>query len=98
MNAMYESIYHWGESQKRYHGYLLANEGTSKSWPGEWWSPVYPPWGLDSVSENMLREWLEENYPNRSWAIQEVIWVAEPSRWTESNGSTSSLGKGWDFS
>lgn len=95
--SRYNSTYGDGDVQKRYHGYVLANEGTENQWPGEFWSPVYPPWGTDSVSESMLRDWLEENYPNQSWAIQEVVWIAEPTKWTESNGSTTYLGSGWQL-
>lgn len=87
--SRYVSVNHDGDAITRYHGYVLANEGSENRWPGEWWQPVYPPWGRDSVTENMLVEWLKEQYPNQSWAIQEVVWVAEPVRFRESNGSTS---------
>lgn len=93
--SRYEAIIHESDIRKCYHAYVLENEGTKNEWPGEWWGEVFPPWGSSSVSENMLTEWLQKEYPNRSWAIEEVVWIAQPTKWRESNGSTSYLGAGY---
>ena len=95
--SRYISVTTEGDVKKRYHAYILVNEGTENPYPGEWWKPVSPPWGHDSVSENMLQKWLEEEYPNQSWAIQEVEWEALPTKWYESYGSTTYLGRGYQM-
>lgn len=91
----YDSIYTEGYPRKRYHAFILNNEGTTNQYPGEWWGEVFPQWGDSFLSERDAFEWLEKEFPGQSHAVQEVIWVAEPTKWAESNGRTIYLGKGW---
>lgn len=78
---MYDSIRKEGDFHTRYHAFTLANEGSDNDYPGEWWSEVYGWNGSDGfLSEHDAFKFLEENYPGRSYMVQQVHWVAETGR------------------
>jgi hypothetical protein len=87
----YDNITQSGDPKKRYICYTLANEGSGPmDWPGEWWSRVYGDYGSgDFTNEWEAWAWLEKEFPGKACAVQEVIWIAEPTKWEERTSAGS---------
>lgn len=95
--ALYESVIQYGEPKQRYQAYILYNKGTEGKWPGPWWgrvSDIYG-FGIDGfITEQDAFDFLTRDFPEYDHAVQEIVWVAEPSKWRDSTGKTIYIGNG----